>query len=170
MHGGAACWPLLLGWTFFFCKSLLGTDHPDLFGIPWPSALPDCCVLSLDETPLPYCPKMKTMGDKSCRRNALPQDKRQITPKFSFFLKDNLVLGTPILSKDGRLILFQFIWRGVTKRVIPRMECLDERMVHTFAAKKCQTKECVIIIFQSPFLPFTVAGHFVNSWIFWMAE
>ena len=63
-------------------------DHPALNGIPFGGTLPASCVLAMDETPLPYLPRSRTMlTETSQRRTVLAADKRCLTGKsFLFFL------------------------------------------------------------------------------------
>jgi hypothetical protein len=110
-------------------------NNPLVNGIPWNKRLDDNCVLALDETPLPYLPKCKTMVPQTkFRRVSLASDKRSLS-------------GTPVVSKSGKVVLFQVIFKGTTKRCVPNMALQQGNLYFDFAKAKCQTRRYVSCFF-----------------------
>lgn len=110
------------------CKIMDIIEHPSCNSIPWMTALPDALVLAVDETPLPYLPKSRSMVPATAqRRVALTSDKRCLT-------------GTPVLSLAGEVVAFQIIFKGGTSRSEPKIVRGDPKLLFDHAPNKTQTR------------------------------
>ena len=81
--------------------------------VPWNFAIPEHLQVALDETPVQYSSKVKKTltdaapdargGSERKQVRVLGADKRMVT-------------GCPVTTRSGRVLLFQFIWKGKTLR------------------------------------------------------
>lgn len=79
-------------------------QNPTQYGVAARQAVSPHLQFAVDETPLPYFPRLKgtyNVGKQRRTPIAFSSDKRQIT-------------GTPCFTRSGSLPVFQLIWRGLS--------------------------------------------------------
>ncbi len=87
---------------------------PVLYGIPLPAGGPTCLPLGMqcavDETPLMYAPQVRGTYEE-CGRS------KQITLVAA--REKRMVTGSPLVTRAGEMLLFQIIFKGLTRQCEP---------------------------------------------------